>query len=217
MRLILFPILLFVLGGTLAWLLADQLALPDDYDAVVAWLRTKGDVAWLVGAGVIMGDALLPLPSAPAMFAMGVIYGPVVGTLIAGTAMVGASLVGYGALRLLGRDLAARIVGERDLAATERFYERWGLTAVILGRAIGGPAEWAVLFAGLSRMPFRRVLLGIALGSYVASAVVASLGATSTYEPELAFVLSVGLAGIVALVSRRMIRASEDAGRGESD
>jgi uncharacterized membrane protein YdjX (TVP38/TMEM64 family) len=189
-RLLLFPIILFALGGTLAWAFADQLAMPEDYAELVTWLRAQGDYAWAVGLLLILGDALLPVPSAPAMFAMGVIYGPLLGTLISGTAMVLASLIGYGSLKLLGRGAAVRIIGEADLERTERFYERWGMIAVIFGRAIGGPAEWAVIFAGLSNMPFRKVLGAISIGAYVASAVVASLGAMSVFEPALALAIS---------------------------
>jgi uncharacterized membrane protein YdjX (TVP38/TMEM64 family) len=208
-RLLLFPIILFALGGTLAWVFADQLAMPEDYAELVTWLRAQGDYAWAVGLLLILGDALLPVPSAPAMFAMGVIYGPVLGTLISGTAMVLASLIGYGALKLLGRGATVRIIGEADLERTERFYERWGMIAVIFGRAIGGPAEWAVIFAGLSNMPFRKVLGAISIGAYVASAVVASLGAMSVFEPVLALAISLAALAAIVLLSRWMSSKSD--------
>ena len=209
MRLLLFPIILFALGGTLAWAFADQLAMPEDYAELVTWLRAQGDYAWAVGLLLILGDALLPVPSAPAMFAMGVIYGPLLGTLISGTAMVLASLIGYGSLKLLGRGAAVRIIGEADLERTERFYERWGMIAVIFGRAIGGPAEWAVIFAGLSNMPFRKVLGAISIGAYVASAVVASLGAMSVFEPVLALAISLAALAAIVLLSRWMSSKSD--------
>jgi uncharacterized membrane protein YdjX (TVP38/TMEM64 family) len=208
-RLLLFPIILFALGGTLAWAFADQLAMPEDYAELVTWLRAQGDYAWAVGLLLILGDALLPVPSAPAMFAMGVIYGPLLGTLISGTAMVLASLIGYGSLKLLGRGAAVRIIGEADLERTERFYERWGMIAVIFGRAIGGPAEWAVIFAGLSNMPFRKVLGAISIGAYVASAVVASLGAMSVFEPALALAISLTALAAIVLLSRWMSSKSD--------
>ena len=209
MRLLPFPIILFALGGTLAWAFADQLAMPEDYAELDTWLRAQGDYAWAVGLLLILGDALLPVPSAPAMFAMGVIYGPLLGTLISGTAMVLASLIGYGSLKLLGRGAAVRIIGEADLERTERFYERWGMIAVIFGRAIGGPAEWAVIFAGLSNMPFRKVLGAISIGAYVASAVVASLGAMSVFEPALALAISLTALAAIVLLSRWMSSKSD--------
>ena len=209
MRLLLFPLAVMLTGTTVAWLFADQLALPEDYDAVVTWLRSHGDYAWAVGSLVILGDAILPLPSTPAIFAMGLIYGPVVGALISGTAMVLASLIGYGALRALGRRAAVAVIGEDDLARTERFYERWGVAAIVAGRVIGGPAEWAVIFAALSGMPFRRVLLATCGGAFAASAVIATLGAMSAFEPELAVGITLALLGVFLLVSRGMARASE--------
>ena len=210
MRLLVFPLGLFAIGSTLAFVFSEQLALPEDYDSIVEWLRSHGRYAWAVGAGVILGDALLPLPSAPAMFAMGVIYGPVLGALISGTAMVLSGLIGYGAIQALGRRAAVAIVGEKDLASTERFYERWGMVAVVFGRAIGGLAEWAVIFAGLTKMPFSKVLLAICTGAYVASGVVASLGAMSVFEPELAVGIAVLLLAAISLLSRWMTRESEE-------
>jgi uncharacterized membrane protein YdjX (TVP38/TMEM64 family) len=208
-RLLFFPVTLLIIGSTLAYVFSDQLIFPEDYDAVVDWLRSHGDYAWAVGAAVILGDALLPLPSAPAMFAMGVIYGPLLGALISGTAMVFSGLIGYGAIVLLGRRGAEFIVGKDDLAHTERFYERWGTVAVIFGRAIGGFAEWAVIFAGLSKMPFTRVLAAICVGAYVASGVVATLGALSVFRPEIAIGISLAILGLIVLLSRWMSKQSE--------
>jgi len=61
MRLLLFPLAVMLTGTSVARLFAEQLALPEDYDAVVTRLRSHGDHAWAVGSLVILGDALLPL------------------------------------------------------------------------------------------------------------------------------------------------------------
>lgn len=211
MRLLIFPAILFTLSGLLGWAFADQLVFPEDYDEVVTWLRSHGDYGWLVGAGVILGDALLPLPSTPAMFAMGIIYGPFWGGLICGAAMVLAGLIGFGATRALGRRAALFLVGEKDLARTEAFYERWGMLAVIFGRAVGGPAEWAVILAGLSEMSVMRVFAGLCIGGFASGWVIAALGAYSVNEPAIAAALAIAFLGILLIVSRRMSGSTEPA------
>jgi membrane protein DedA with SNARE-associated domain len=119
-----------------------------------------------------------------------------------------AGLMGFGATRMLGRRAALYLVGERDLQRTEVFYERWGVYAVAFGRAVGGPAEWAVILAGLSRMPFSSVLGALILGGFVSGMVVAALGAVAVTRPLLAAAITVALLGAMLLAGRIVTRAS---------
>jgi len=59
------------------------------------------------------------------------------------------------------------------------FLRTLGMIAAIFERAIDRTAEWAVIFDGLSNMPFRKRLGAICIGAYLARATVASLGAKS--------------------------------------
>jgi uncharacterized membrane protein YdjX (TVP38/TMEM64 family) len=206
MRLLIFPALLFGLTALLGWTLGDRLVFPESFDDVVVWLRSHGAYAWAIGGGVILADALLPVPSTPAMFSMGIIYGPLVGGAVCGTASVIAGLAGFGATRMLGRRGALYLVGEKDLERTEAFYDRWGLYAVVLGRAIGGPAEWAVILAGLSRMPFGKVLGALILGGFVSGIVMASLGAVAVAQPLSAIAITLALLGAMLLGGRLIAR-----------
>ena len=208
MRLLIVPAIFLALAGALTWSLSDRLVLPETFDEVVAWLRGHGRYAWAVGGSVILADALLPVPSTPAMFSMGVIYGPLLGGIVCGVASVLSGLVGFGATRILGRRGALFLVGEKDLARTYAFYERFGLYAVVLGRAIGGPAEWAVILAGLSSMPVLHVLLALCLGGLVSGLVMAGLGAMAVTQPVLALVLTLSVLAILFLAGRRMTRST---------
>jgi uncharacterized membrane protein YdjX (TVP38/TMEM64 family) len=202
MRLLIFPAILFGVTALIAWAVGDRLVFPEDFDDVVVWLRSHGAYAWAVGGGVILADALMPVPSTPAMFSMGIIYGPLLGGIVCGTASVIAGLVGFGATRMLGRRGALYLVGEKDLLRTEAFYERWGLYAVVVGRAVGGPAEWAVILAGLSRMPFRSVLGALILGGFASGMVMAALGAGAVTRPLLAVAITLIVLGAMLLASR---------------
>jgi uncharacterized membrane protein YdjX (TVP38/TMEM64 family) len=209
MRLLIFPAILFSATALLVWAFGDRLVFPEEYDEVVAWLRDQGSYAWLVGGGVILADALLPVPSTPAMLGMGVIYGPILGGLVVGTASVVSGLMGFGATRLLGRRGALYLVGEKDLLRTEAFYERWGLYAVVFGRAVGGPAEWAVILAGLSRMPFLQVLGALCLGGFASGIVMAALGAMAVQQPVLAVGITVALLAAMLFAGHRMVSRAE--------
>ena len=61
-----------------------------------------------------------------------------------------------------------------------------------------------MFFAGLSNMPFRKVLGAICIGAYVASAVFASLGAMSVFEPSLALAIRLAALATIVLLSQWM-------------
>ena len=104
-----------------------------------------------------------------------------------------AGLLGYGIVRALGEKGAVFLVGEKDLARARDFYGRWGFATIALGRAIGGPAEYLVVVAGLTQIPFRTVFLGIITGAYCGGFSMSFLGAYALVQPELAVVLAVAL------------------------
>jgi uncharacterized membrane protein YdjX (TVP38/TMEM64 family) len=204
MRVLILPAAFFGVSAVLVWIFGERIVFPEDTDGVVTWLRSHHRHAWVVGSAVILGDALLPMPSAPAMYSMGIIYGSVIGGFIGGAASVIAGLIGFGATRALGRRGAIFLVGEKDLQRMEGFYERWGLYAVAFGRAVGGPAEWAVILAGLSRMPFLQVLGALCIGGFASGFVMAALGAMAVTQPLLATAITVGLL-IAALYAARLL------------
>ena len=204
-RLLLVPLLFLLLSALTAVVLGDRLAIPESFAEAVAWLRSFERWAWAVAMAVVVLDFLLPMPSTPALVALGIVYGPVAGGLLGGVATTTAGLLAFGLTRALGRRGALLLVGERDLARAERFYRRWGVTAVVLGRAIGGPLEWLVLIAGLSGMPFPRALVALLLGGFSAAFVTAGLGDLAVDRPALALALVLALALALAWAGRRLL------------
>jgi uncharacterized membrane protein YdjX (TVP38/TMEM64 family) len=198
-RILIIPALFISLGLLLAFLFGERLDIPDSMEESQVWLQSFGNIAWAVGAGMIIGDVVLPLPSDATIFTLGFIYGGLLGGLIGGTAATISGLLGYGIVRALGEKGALFLIGEADLARARGFYTRWGFITIAMGRAIGGPAEYLVVLAGLTRIPFRTVLLGIVTGSYSAAFCMGFLGAYALVEPELAILLAVGL--IVLLIA----------------
>ncbi len=204
-RLLLIPLLFLLFSSLTLLVFGHRLEVPETFAEAVEWLRSFDRWVWAVAMGVIIGDFLLPLPSTPAIVTLGIVYGPLMGGLLGGIATTIAGLLGFGITRALGRRGAAFLVGEDDLAWAERFYERWGIYAVVLGRAIGGPAEWLILIAGISGMPFPRVLVALIVGGFSASFVTAWLGDLAVDRPYLAITLVILLAVFFAWLSRYLL------------
>lgn len=211
MRLILVPLSFVLLSSLIALVLQHHLDVPDSFAEAVAWLRSFERWAWAVAMAVVIGDFLLPLPSTPALVGLGIIYGSLLGGLLGGVATTSAGLLAFGLTRALGRRGALYLVGQADLARAQRFYDRWGLYAVALGRALGGPLEWLVLIAGLSGMPFSRALVALLVGGFSAAFVAAGLGDLAVERPALAIGLALALAVAMAWLARRLLAAAPGA------
>jgi uncharacterized membrane protein YdjX (TVP38/TMEM64 family) len=205
-RLLFIPLLFVLVSGLIALALGNQFELPGSFAESVVWLRSFERWAWAVAMAVIIGDFLLPLPSTPALVSLGIIYGPFLGGLLGGVATTAAGLLAFGLARMLGRRGALYLVGEEDLARAQRFYDRWGVYAVTLGRALGGPFEWLVLIAGISGMPFPRALLALLIGGFSGAFVVTWLGDLAVDRPVLAVTLAITLAFGLAWLARRLLR-----------
>jgi uncharacterized membrane protein YdjX (TVP38/TMEM64 family) len=207
-RLLLIPLLFVLASALIAFVLGSQVEIPDSFAEAVAWLRSFERWAWAVAMAVIIGDFLLPLPSTPALVSLGIIYGPLLGGVLGGIATTTAGLLAFGVTRALGRRGALYLVGERDLARAQRFYDRWGVYAVALGRALGGPLEWLVLIAGISGMPVLRASVALLVGGFAAAFVTAWLGDLAVDRPALAITLVLVLAIALAWLARRLLAST---------
>jgi membrane protein DedA with SNARE-associated domain len=154
-------------------------------DAWAAALVAYGPVG--VGVGMFLESAAIPLPSELIL--------PFAGFLVAGghlswadamaVALAGGTaggLVSYWVGRYGGRPVLARWgrlvrVGERELAAAERWFGRYGDRAVFWGRLLPGVRTYISLPAGVAAMPVWRFLAYSLLGSIPWTAALVAAGA----------------------------------------
>jgi uncharacterized membrane protein YdjX (TVP38/TMEM64 family) len=160
------------------------------YDGTVTWLKDYGQWAWAIGIILLMSDLLLPLPATLIMAALGFIYGPVAGGLVAATGSFMAGSLAYWLCRLLGENTAIWLLGKKD-------YERGKKLAVRLGGFIVALSRWLPVFpeviacmAGLTRMPPARFHIALLCGSLPLGFIYALVGHSGNTNPILAFTLS---------------------------
>jgi membrane-associated protein len=136
--------------------------------------------AYLFLAGLVFAESGILLgfflPGDTVLFAAGVLSGgssprlslPVLLVVVLAAAVCG-DQVGYwsgakaGPALLEGRD--GRVLNERNLLRAKRFYERYGVFAVISARWIPWLRVFTPVLAGAARMPYRRFLLGNVVGA----------------------------------------------------
>lgn len=164
-----------------------------------AWLAGWGKWAWLAGMVLLVADLILPVPGTVVMSALGYLYGPWLGGLIAATGSFLAGMAGFGACRWIGERAALWLLGEKDLLRGRRLFKTFGALAVASSRALPIFPEIIACMAGMVRMPLRIFMLALALGCLPMGLAFAWIGHEGRQDPTLALALSLIIPAVLWL------------------
>ena len=196
--------------GAVCLVLASCSAHQDVHDAVndaVSMLRQYPDWAWAVGIALIWADLLLPVPQTTVIAALGIVYGTVVGGLLASVGLITGGLLGYLLMRTALRGLVKRLVGRRSLERMEGMFERRGAWAIVLTRSLPYSIPEALVFlAGIAGMPMRKFLAALTVGSVPTGFAFAAIGAGWAHDPGLALLVSFVLPILLLPVALYLLR-----------
>ena len=170
----------------------------------VAWIEGAGPWAWAAGIGLMAADLVLPVPGTVVMSALGLIYGAMIGGLVAAAGLMVAGLCGYGIGRLIGEKAARKLLGDQDFERGRILFSRGGGWMIALSRALPILPEALSCTAGLVRMPFGRFLASLACGSVPVGFVFAWIGAVGREAPGWTMLFSIAVPAILWLVARKM-------------
>lgn len=207
-------LLLVIIGLTLLFT-APLLIFGDTFDVALSGdeaverLRSFGPWAWAVAIGLIVADLVLPIPATAVMAALGIIYGPIVGGALSGGASFLAGAIAYLATRLIGHRAAVFIVGERDLARAEKFFDRAGGYAVAFSRPLPILPEVTACLAGLAEMKRRVFFVSLGIGSIVTGFAYAAVGHAGASNPGLAMLIGAVIPVAIWPFVRRLLRNTE--------
>ncbi len=169
--------------------------------------RDAGVAAATLGVGLLVVDALLPVPSSVVMVALGATFGAPLGAALSLLGSLGGFLVGFAAGRG-GRGRLTRFVPEDELRRADALLDRWGLLAIVVTRPVPILAETTAAMAGASTMRFAPATLAAVAGALpgaVIYALAGSLAADASMEiVVLVTVLAVG--GALWALGRRRPR-----------
>jgi uncharacterized membrane protein YdjX (TVP38/TMEM64 family) len=176
-------------------------------DGAVAWLAGWGRWAGLAGILLLVSDLFLPIPATAVMAALGFVYGPLAGGLLATLGGFLSGALAYSLCRWFGRAAALRLLGAEDLADGERLFARAGGWLVVLSRWLPVLPEVVACMAGLARMPPRAFFVALACGSAPLGFVFAAIGHAGADHPILAIALSACLPPLLWLAVQPHFRA----------
>lgn len=175
----------------------------------INYLDTLGPWPWIGGLGLLVADIILPVPGTVVMSALGFLYGPFLGGLLASVGSMLAGLTGYGLCRLLGERPARALLGSKDFDRGRRLFATGGGWLVCVSRALPLFPEAVACTAGLVRMPFRRFLVSLACGSVPMGMIFAAVGAAGRDSPAWALGLSLLLPLILWSAARPLMKRLE--------
>ena len=176
-------------------------------EGAVAWLTGYGRWAGVAGILLLISDLFLPIPATAVMAALGFVYGPVAGGLIATLGSFLSGALGYLLCRWFGRPAAVRVLGPQELVDGERLFARVGGWLVVLSRWLPVFPEVIACMAGLSRMAPLPFFAALACGSAPLGFVFAAIGHAGVDHPVLAITLSAGLPPLLWLSVQPYFRA----------
>lgn len=163
---------------------------------------------WKVSQSSADASIVEPLTGAPWNLPLAILLATA-GSLVG--ALVGYYIGAWGGRPLLDRYGRYVGIGESDLDRAERWFERWGSTAVFLGRMVPLVRTFVSYPAGISRMSLGRFVVFSTLGSlpWNAALIYAGFVVGENYaqieaaiKPYEYLIYLVVIVGVVALVSR---------------
>ena len=163
------------------------------------WLEEQGPLAGIAAVALIASDLFLPMPVSGVLAALGTIYGGFVGGLYGSAGCIAGGLLAYGLVRAMGRRAAARIAGEENLVALERFFTRGGTWAIAMTRVLPVVSEVLCCLAGLAPMPFGRFFVALCCGSIPFSFMFTFYASTADQEPLTAILIAILVPALLLL------------------
>lgn len=176
-----------------------------DEDHARELLQSYGAWAWMAGIILLVVDILLPIPATAVMSVLGLIYGPVLGGIVAAAGSFISGAVPYLCCRLVGRGAGEWIVGRKELEKGERLFGRYGGWGVALSRWMPLLPEVVACFAGLVRMPGGKFFAALACGSIPMGFVFAAMGEIGKEKPVLTIILSAVVPALLWLIVGRIL------------
>jgi uncharacterized membrane protein YdjX (TVP38/TMEM64 family) len=151
---------------------------------------------------MVLQALVAPVPSFLITFANGLAFGVFWGWMLSLFGHVLAAAVCFWISRALGRVPVEVLVGRTGLQSADRWFARWGLYAVFVGRLIPGVAFDVISYAaGLTRMRFRSFLIATALGIFPQTFLYSYLGRQAPEYVGLFLVTSALVVAAVAAVA----------------
>ncbi|MBT3279756.1 MAG: VTT domain-containing protein [Phycisphaerales bacterium] len=153
------------------------------------WIDGARNWAWIAAIVLMMSDLVLPIPATPIMAALGIVYGPWVGGLVAAAGATMAALFGYSIARWAESAWLEKIADSDEIERFQHFYDNWGGATIILTRSLPILPEVMAVLAGLAKMHIGRFLVAVLIGAIPTGLFMAWVGHASRGDTTAALIV----------------------------
>ena len=148
-------------------------------EVALSWSQDNSFYISLVVIIALTLDVFLPGPNGLTNTLAGVALGWSLASLVVWIGLTLGAIFGYLVGRIAARPLAIKMVGELDFSNAEKAAERIDIEGLILARPVPAFAELSTLAAGLTKMPFKKFMIVIALSNIGVAVIFSGLGAAA--------------------------------------
>ena len=179
-----------------------------DPQAMREYIAAYGPLAPVISALLmILQSVAAPLPAFLITFANGLLFGVWWGAALSwSSAMLGAALCFFIA-RYFGRPAVVKLTSESALAASDRFFERYGKHAVLIARLVPIISFDVISYgSGLTGMRFLGFWIATGIGQLPATILYSYLGDEATGTIKIlfwAFGVVIAISIVTVLIKRR--------------
>lgn len=175
-------------------------------DLILSW----GPWGMLASVALMIGHSLIPFPAEILAIANGMLYGPLLGTILTWFGGMCGALLAFGLARVLGRPFVEKIFPKERLESIDRWAQQRGGIALLLARLIPVIAFNVLNYgAGLTSMSWWTFTWATAIGILPMCVLMATVGASIFNWPLWIWIALTVSLGLVWLLVKR-IRGSGD-------
>lgn len=152
--------------------------------------------------GLLSADVLLPVPSSFVAVISGKALGLLGGSVLNWIAITLGHFIGFSLARRLGRPIVIRFAGEAGTDRAEDLWSRGSVLGIILSRPVPVLAESLSMYAGLTKMDWKKYLVIVGVANLPHSIIYAWAGARlhDLASMNLIIAAGVGLPSIAYLI-----------------
>lgn len=173
-------------------------------------LHTVSLLAAVIGVGLLVCDAVLPVPSSVVMVALGATFGLAGGMLLSVVGSMGGFALGY-ALGRRSQGAVTKAVDAGDVERGAALVQRWGVLAIVASRPLPLVAETVAISAGAFGLRPASAFAAALAGTVGPAALFAYAGwrGASTADGAVIFVLVALASALCWAVGRRLSGADQ--------
>lgn len=165
------------------------------FDKVVHWflepiikLEAWGWIIFLIFMGI--QGILVPIPSELVLLTSGLLWGPLLGSIIGIIGSMIAGIITYYVAVLGGRPMVEHFLGEENLEVIDSYIKKYGAGAIVIARAFPFMAFDPISYAsGFLKIKFRIYFFATLIGSIIRCIFYAWLGSVM-YEGSLSDIIN---------------------------